>query len=683
MSEKIVGWPVTVHLLGVLAVGGIGVGASAALAGSASVTLKDGSFHTGGAMFAYTEYELSGEPLAEGLGMDLDLLDPDQANKPDPFDFAAGIEAYEFSEEAMYAVNYESQLGPHLVNGPVNAKSGGTIEALAKRFIDLANSVGFLPDEIPQNLYPISFPLDRGNPEFAGPVDVSDVGSQDFDITTQDGTGKTITAITPAYMRDYKTLAWTPAMTGDFTPVAAGGELLKDVLWTEDFLGGMHDAVTGEEQDDVSSPQMDQDGKYKLGVADDDGLNGMFLTQISWDKLLMIRDRLLYDGKTLGAALSPDYDASSPVWIPGKVAVSLTRKNRFNALGDTTVTDAGSSLRGTWLMLWPLGEFYGLTDQRVANGNKQNAFLAVFDGNPFPAAPTANTGMDRTKYVRADDPFSLVQELSNMEFRNLVTLHYNAQAGTLVDSWKDGRMGDTVTAFDAAYSIVALGIYERALDGLPVGYASADSGEPLDTEDGRDAIRIMTAQSDFLIDAMVGKNGLVADSYTLGKGASDSRGLGTQFAVIRGLAATYAATQDAKYRDAARKIYAAVEAQMIDEANGLYNPTPGKPFIVDTWTNGAVMGGLHVLLQVLANQDNESDPALTLSNLTQRYTTWFKIVGHGIQRAEWLDDTGEHVVAGDDSGDINGNGILRPTKAGGKYGVAAVMAGAIEVDPTR
>ncbi len=54
---------------------------------------------------AYTEFELSGEPLAESLGLDLAVLDPNLINQPTPFDYIAGIESYEYSEEAMYALS--------------------------------------------------------------------------------------------------------------------------------------------------------------------------------------------------------------------------------------------------------------------------------------------------------------------------------------------------------------------------------------------------------------------------------------------------------------------------------------------------------------------------------------------------------------------------------------------------
>jgi len=666
----------------VLAAGGA-AHASEQPANQPSVKVLDKSFDVGAGMFAYTEYELSGEPLAERLGLDLDVLDPDQADKPTPFDFAAGIDSYEYSEEAMYAVNYQSRLGPHIVNGPINAKRGGTLEALGNRFIALAKSVGFAPDELPQNIYPITFPLDKGIPEFGQAVDVSPVSSSDATILTHKGETEKIKAVTPAYFRDYKSLAWrADGMDRNFTPEAAGGELLKDVMWSQDFLGGMHETATGKEIDDVASSDMDHDGKHALGKAAADGINGVILTEITWDKLLTLRNRFGYDGKTLGAPIGPDYDAARhPVWFPSKVAVTLDQKNGVNALGNLKVTDGGSSLRSTWMMLWPLAEAYGYMDQRTANTNQDKAFLAVFDGDPFPGAPAANRGVDSAKYVKADDPFSLVEELSGLVLQNLSTLHFNKNAGTVVDSWDDGKQGNTVTAFDAAYTLVALDVFERAVDALPVGYTSVSSGKPLATPEGKQALDLLRKEADFIIGKLIGSDGFVADSYTIGQGASAKHSLATQFAVIRGLSAAFIATGNEKYRTAARKIYDAVDAHMVDKTSGLFDPNPGKPFEVTPWTMGAVSGGLRELLENLHNRESEKDPALDRAALAKRYTTWFHTVGRGMQLAEWLNDTGEHLVDGDKTGDINQNGIKSVSFAGGKYGTAQVMAARAEVRP--
>ncbi|MCB8838180.1 hypothetical protein [Aurantimonas sp. VKM B-3413] len=649
------------------------------------VTVTDKSFDVGAGMFAYTEYELSGEPLAESLGLDLDILDPDQANQPTPFDFAAGIDTYEYSEEAMYAVNYASQLGPHLANGPVNAARGGTLADLGKRVITLAGAVGFSPDELQQNLYPLTFPFAKGMPEYGQSVDMTQVGSDAVDATTHSGEEKSLKTVVPAYYRDFKTLAWkSDAMDRVFTPTAAGGEMLKDVMWSQDFLGGMHVKSSDEEVSDVEDAKLDQDGTHALGVSSADGMNGMLLTEITWDKLRMLRDRFGYDGKTLGAKIGPQYDPkTNPVWFPERVSVDVAEKNGVNAVGDLKVVDGGSSLRDAWMMLWPLGEMYGFSDQRSANKNQNKAFLAVFDGDPFPAAPQANRGTDRSAYESADDPFSLTETLSNMTFKNLDALHYNTDLKTFVDSWSDGQMGDEVTTFDAAYAIVALDIYERAVDALPVGYASASSGDPLGTPEGKRATALIKAEADFIVNRLIGEDGLVADSFAAKTGASDKHSLGTQFAAIRGLSAAFVATGDETYRTAARKIYDAVETKMFDEAAGIFNPNPGKAFEVDAWTAGAVEGGLRALLQTLHNKEGEDDPHLTLANLTQRYTRWFHVAGRGLQLAEWLGDSGEHVVDGQEDGDANGNGINRPDMAGGEFGTAPVMAARIEIDPTK
>ena len=657
--------------------------ASAARADGPTVKVLDMSFDTAAAMFAYTEYELSGEPLAENLGLNLDVLDPDQADKPTPFDFAAGIDSYEYSEEAMYAVNYQSHLGPHLVNGPVNAKDGGTLDSLGKRFIHLAQAAGFSPDELPQNLYPLTFPLDHGVPEYGQKVDVSQVGTDSKDVTTHAGTTGKVATITPAYFRDYGTLAWrTDGMDMNFTAAAAGAEMLKDVMWAQDFLGSMHNVSDDSGIDDVTSTDMDKDGKVALGGAAADGINGLILTQITWDKLLTLRDQFGYDGKTLGAAIGPDYDpAKGPVWFPDKVAVTFAQKNGANAIDGLKVTDGGSSLRSTWMMLWPLAELYGYADQRTDNGNKSNAHLAVFDGDPFPPAPAANLGTDASKYVKADDPFSLAETLSRFELRNLVALHFNKDAGTVVDSWKDGKPGNSVTTFDAAYTISALDIYQRAVDALPVGYASASSGKPLGTPEAKEALDLLKTEADFIVGKLIGSDGLAADSFTIGTGPSADHSLGTQFAVIRAMSAAFVATGDEKYRTAGRAIYDAVQKQMTEASTGLFNPNPGKPFTVDPWTNGAVSAGLRELLENLGNKEGETDAALSKDALTKAYTEWFHVVGRGMQLAEWLDETGEHLVADDKTGDSNQNGIKSPTFAGGPNGTAQVMAAKIEVTP--
>ncbi len=140
---------------------------SSLYAANTKAEVMDKRFDTAGAMFAYTEFELSGEPMAEGLGLDLDTLDPNAINQPTKFDYTAGIESYEYSEEAMYALNYQSKMGPHLVNGLLNAKRGGDMASLAKRFIKFAKATGNDPEILPLNMHPTALPYISGMPEFA------------------------------------------------------------------------------------------------------------------------------------------------------------------------------------------------------------------------------------------------------------------------------------------------------------------------------------------------------------------------------------------------------------------------------------------------------------------------------------------------------------------------------------
>ena len=646
--------------------------------------VDDHTWNTGAGHFAYVEFEFSGEPLAEGLGLNLDVLDPDQANKPDPFDFTAGILSYEFSEEAMYSVNYQSGMGPHLANGPVNLKRAGSdnpMTTLGKRVVELAAAAGQTPADLPQNFYPISFPFAQGNPQYAGPVDVKVEATTPMTILTDKGESKSIQATLPAYFRDYKTLRWPEGgWDKSFTPHAVGMELRKDVLWSQDYMRQMHNVKTDTALDSISSIDADKDPNVALGDVGADGFNGNMLTEISWDKITMLRDSFAYDGNALGAKIPADYDASkSPIWFPNRVSVTLDQKNGVSALGELKVEEGGSSLRSVWTMLWALGEFYGYADQRSVNKNQRLTFAAMFDGAPFPSAPKEILGIGPFATVVADDPFSIVQLLTNLTAQNLLTLHFNESAGTFVDTWADGKPGTTVTSLDASYALVALQVYQRAIDALPVGYASATSGKPLGTEEGKAALKALTQQADFMLKNMINVDGLLADSFEIGKGPSGTNSVLTQFAGIRGFGAAFLATGDQKYREAARNLYIAAEKTFYDPALKIFNDKPGQPMAIDPYTAGVVSGGIRELMLNMVARSGESDQNLSLAHLAGRYTDWFTIVARNLQLAEWLNDTGEHMTAKDYDGDVNQNGVKSITFAGGPHGTAAVMASKITV----
>ncbi len=660
---------------------------SAAQADGIRTEVLDKRFLPAGSMLAYTEFELSGEPLAESLGLDLDVLDPNLLNQPTEFDYAAGIESYEYSEEAMYALNYQSRLGPHLANGPLNAMRGGKLENLGARFMEMANAVAFPAEEIPLNLYPISLPYQSAMPEFVQAPDTSVVSGDEVELQNARGITGTVATQTPAYFRDYASLAWTRENASQqINPATLGGILLKEVMWSQDFLGGMHVAETDEEVEAASSTQ-DQDGVHALGVSAADGMNGMILTELSLDKLLILQEQLGFDGSKLGAAITPAYDpAKGLVWFPHRIAVEEGQQNGVNAISGLRVTDSRSTLRDTWLMLWPVSEFFAFTDQRTANSAQNPAFSAVFDGAPFAAAPAVNIDGDRSNDSKGDDAFSVASNLSSMLFRNLHALHFNKDKGTLTDSYSpDGTRSQHVTTYDAAYSLVALSIFQRAQDALPVGYASADGGDVnLKSADGKLALEMISAQADFILANLIADNGLAVDGSDLNGNADKGQSLDSQFAVIRGLTAAFLATGDSQYRQAARNLFLAVEKQQYDAAIGTWAQTPGQATEHTPWTAAAISGGLREAMLHLKNQQDESAPALELSSLAERYVSWFRGVingsttDQGMQLAEWLGDSGEHQIEGGSS-DNDLDNVARITDAGGAHGTAMVMASRVRV----
>ena len=621
--------------------------ATTVYASSATKTkVLDKTFNTAGAMLAYTEFELSGEPMVEGLGLDLDTLDPSSINKPTQFDYTAGIESYEYSEEAMYALNYQSKMGPHLVNGLLNAKRGGDMKAFAKRFMEFAKVTGNEASIIPLNMHPTALPYVSGNPTFAKNPDMTIVNYDEV-VVTINGKETTVKTAIPAYLRDYKSLAWKESgMNKTFNPAAFGAALLKDTMWAQDFLGGMH-VIADDAEVEATSSTMDQDGIHALGVSSADGVNGAILTELAHERILFMQEKLGYNGKKLGVSFTPSYDASKPVWFANAVSVKEGKKNGVKSIAKMTVDKGHSSLRDTWQVLWPISEFYSYSDQRVTNVNQNPAFLSVFDGAPFAAAPKKNIDSKRSNDIKSDDAFSVAANVQNLMFENISTIHYNKKMGTLVDTF-NGKMGSSVTTYDAAYSLEALRIFQRSIDALPVGYGSADGAKSLDSKQGKEALKIITAQANFLIYNLKTSNGLYATSYDLKKSKSKGIDLGTQFAVVRGLTAAYLASENSIYRSEARALVMAIEKNMYSKKIGTYIDSTS---VYTPYTIAAVSGGLRDSINHLKNVGSENNDSLELQQLTQRYTSFFQTVVNGnsiyegAQLSEWLLDSGEYVDA--------------------------------------
>lgn len=663
---------------------------------SYAAEIADYKFHTAANMLAYTELELSGEPLAESLGLDLDVLDPNEQNQPTEFDYITGIESYEFSEEAMYELNYRSGLGLNYLNGLRHQQRGGSEKALSTYLATLAKAVELPTDQLAKNLNLISLPYRTGTPEFAQPVDSSKVAEE---VIQWYGAGESLiekSSTIPAYVQDYKSLVWVKDKDKQIIePAAMGALLLKEVMWSQDFLGGMHTAAEDEEVEAISS-KMDQSKDYALGVSAVDGMNGLILTELSLEKLQYLQQELGYNGKALGQTITPDYDPEkSPIWFPHAIsAVSKSIKGK-PGIAQFSILDSSSQLRDNWMLLWPLSEYFAFSDQRFANTAQNPGFAAVFDGAPFAATKPLNRDENKSNDVLANDAFSMASNLSNAVFKNLVSLHFNKQFGTFIDQYDlentaaKHTKNKKVTAYDAAYSIVALSIFQRAQDALPVGYASASSAASrLHTPQGKLALSLMKQQADFIIQRLQNKQGLIADSAVISKSDGSlsiqgSYSIDTQFAAIRGLSAAFLATKTEVYRQQARKIYLSLEQYYFDPKIGTW-AIEGEAHYTP-WSVAAISSAMRETILHLKNNSTEAIPALELQQLVNRYSAWFRLVVSGkesqpgLQLAEPIGDTGEHILLtadgiSSDDGDSDNDGLKRVTHAGGQNGRASVLA---------
>jgi hypothetical protein len=635
------------------------------------------TFDTAANMFAYAEFELSGEPLAESLGLDLDLLDPGKQDSPTPFDYAAGIESYEYSEEAMYEVLEKSGLGLHLVNGPINRKwakaSGDARKALAERYYALAQAVGYAPDELFQNMFPTFVEYASGDPHYIAPVDTSKFADGE--------NGRYI----PAYQVDFASLRWDrEKMERTLTPSALGATFLKQALWLGDFLGGFHKQDTDEEMEAVS-PAQDSDPNIRLGVSNADGLQGMLLAEGVWNKLAFMRDNLFLhakDGK-LGAAPGTAYDPRNGlIYLPHSVQVTEDGNKDFPAAKELRVTDKRSLLQDQWLMMWAASEFFATTDQRPANSNQNQAFRAVFDGKPFPAAPAANLDGNRANDVRADDPFSLDRDLLYMLFANLEAMHWNSSEQTLVDEHSGGEngQGKVVDTFQIGYAMEALRLFQRAVDGMPLGYASGEAAKGLGTPEGKKALGMIKAQAEFILTKLRDeKDGLVANGYRIGTGkTSDAKTLRAQLGAIRGLNAAFLATKEEKYRDAARQLFAQTANLFWDDEASAYRDVVGKQndYAYDPYLAGAVSAALRVAMLNLVNTDADKEkyPSLELSTLTDTYTRFFRTVingptlTEGMQASEFWDTGDYYLENSGKQGNTDGDTVPQIQFAEGAFG---------------
>jgi hypothetical protein len=641
-----------------------------------SVPVTDYTFDTAGNMFAYAEFELSGEPLVEGLGLDLDVLDIRKLDQPSEFDYTAGVESYEYSEEAMYEVTEKSGLGLHLIHGPAVAelasKSGkDTATVLGERFYELADSVGYPREELFSNMYPTLIEYTSADPHYAQKVDTGVYANNEDD------------SYVPMYQVDFKTLRWDRSkMEKTLNPSAYGATFLKQALWAGDFMGGLH-TVDGDEELEAASAKDDDDTNIALGVSSADGMQGAILTEQIWNKLNYIRSGLFYDvkGQKLTAGTGSKYDpAQGFVYLPHKIEVAEDGNEQAPNAKGLTVQDARSVLQDQWMMLWPAAEFYGMTDQRPENSAQNPAFLALFDGKPFPSAPKENLDADTANDVTSSDPYSVNRDVLLQVFKNVDAMHFNGEAGAFVSENDGTAQGSYVDTFQAGYTTEALRMFQRAIDGLPVGYASGEAAEGLGTVEGKRALAMIQKQADFMLTELKREDGLVANGYTIGEGQDEGEPtLNAQLGAIRGLTAAFLATKDTKYRDAARELYQTMDDKMLDQETNLYYTSKDK-MSYNAMTAGALSAVFRIGLNNLYNADGDAKElsALNRETIISRYTAFYNTVidgpslEEGMQASEFW-DTGDAYIEGDESGNTDKDNVPQVQAGHGEFGISPIL----------
>ncbi|MBW3112099.1 hypothetical protein KYJ26_09680 [Bacillus sp. MCCB 382] len=640
---------------------------------ASKVKVSDYTFDTAGNMFAYAEFELSGEPLAESLGLDLDILDINKLDQPTKFDYTAGVESYEYSEEAMYEVVEKSGMGLHLINGPAveTLQNGKTPdEKLGNRFYELADAVGYPQDEIFRNMYPTFIEYSAGDPHYKNEVDTSEYASND------DG------SYVPMYQVNFESLRWDrEKMEKTLVPSAYGATFLKQALWAGDFMGGFHTIDADEELAGETSKD-DDDQNVALGVSSADGFQGAVLTEEIWNKVNYVSNELFVDGTTgklTAAGLGSQYDpAKGFVYLPHSVEVTEDGKQAPN-VKSLSIKDSNSVLEDQWMMLWPSSEFYGMTDQRESNPNKTPSFQALFDGAPYPSAPKENTDDSPENDVNGTDPFTANQNVMLHVFKNIDAMHFNDDKGMFVTENDGKEQGTYMDTFQAGYTMESMRIFKRAIDGLPVGYASGESAEGLKTPEGKRALEMIRKQADFMLDNLVMDSGLVAKGFDIEKGADDDVTLDAQLGAIRGLTAAYLATDDVKYREAARSIYEAMDSKLWDDELKAYETSEGK-MEYTPYTAGALSAIYRVALQNLSNResDSETPESLEIDGITARYSDFYDTVidgpslKEGMQASEFW-DTGDYYDSKDSSGNTDGDNVPQVQAGHGKNGIAPVL----------
>lgn len=591
---------------------------------------NDSNYNTAYQMWLANELFESGEPFAEALGYDLDLLDPMVPNEPDSVSYTTGIEGYEYSRYLLNTLNGRSGMGLHIMWSPIIAMNaamqpesfdgqftGGMVNGIKEDDMLMMMVAGF-------GMHANQMPPQNAFPQFA------DFISGDNNLPQ---------AVLPNFQMDWASTRWDRSKMEKVLNLAAMGQSLwKQYFWAADMLGAFHDendegidADGTISPDSLDSPNFDPNNNVFYGGNNVDGFIGQVLTAVSINKTNFIINNLAYDGNSLGAINLATYNPANGIqYFPNKVALTeeMIMDGLPPKLATLEVIDSKSQLFDQLSYLLGTANYMNMMNPADNSDASHYAYHEVFDGSPFPA-DMSTTG--------TPGPFDLMKGTSKVLFQNIMAMHFNSNAGTFVDeSSLDGSgkpvLGDEISAENAAYIIVSLSKFSEEFSGTPL-QTMADNA--------------IKAQADFIINNFIDANGGYFNSFIIGTGANtDAKSFDANASIIRGLYSAYNHTNDENYLNAANTAYNFM-------INNFYSPAD-HAFITTLGDNNAIYTPKNLALFAGATREAKLVGEQTDAELI--FTRVSKVVYNGMLLSE-------HEATGETGDDSDGDGI--PYVAGG------------------
>ncbi|UCD56354.1 MAG: hypothetical protein JSV16_11020, partial [Candidatus Hydrogenedentota bacterium] len=306
------------------------------------------------------------------------------------------------------------------------------------------------------------------------------------------------------------------------------------------------------------------------------------------------------------------------------------------------VVDPSSRLFDQASLLLGTSEFYHFSDPKIED-NWDAVFGSPAEGALFPP-----------------EPHNTAKGLTGVVLKNSVAMHFDSVRQTFVSAWANGERGKTISSLDAGMMLLALAnVYNAFHD---------------DEEIRQGAQKMLERQAQFLSEYMQLPDGGFVESYDIETSAHSkvSRRLASQAMAIRGLVAAYRVTEDSGYLESALSALNFMNEKLWSSAAKMYRSAEGVELSrYSPLDIAATLGALREV--VLVKQDNEA-----LKRFKLFFVTAMK--KNGLQLAE-LEPTGEKMGSVRDvmTPDSDSDGVRKPQFAGGKFGVAPVVAGQIEV----